>query len=146
MLKNKINKITLSNYVILLLIIIGVLMVFYFSWVSSPRLGTNILVPEFIANWVDKYEYGKRRTGIPLFFLGVFSGFLLILKKSHVKWWILVCILLFLLVVFAEVGQFFRPSRVFDKGDIKWGVLGSTIGLCIMYGLFMFLKLIKVIK
>ena len=136
----------ISFYIFYVLISIGVLAVLYFSWISSPKLENNWLVPYKVAKWADSYENMNLRTAIPFFFIGIFSGFLLILKNSSLRMWIFIWVLLSLLALLAEFGQFFRPYRIFDKGDIKWGVLGSTLGLLPIYGLFLFLKRNKRIK
>lgn len=136
----------ISLYAFYILIIIGVLSVLYFSWISSPKLENNWLLPYKVAKWADSYENMNLRTAVPMFFIGLFSGFLLILKNSNLKCWILVLFLLWLVIILAELGQFFRPHRIFDRGDIKWGMFGSTIGLLPMYSLVLFLKLIRIIK
>ena len=130
----------ISFYIFYVLILIGVLSVLYFSWISSPRLEYNWLVPSRIAKWADSYENMNLRTAVPFFFIGIFTGFLLILNNAILKRWIIIWTLICLLVVLAELGQFFRPHRIFDKGDIKWGVLGATLGLLPLYGLFVLFK------
>lgn len=133
-------KKSIGFYIFCVLILLGVLSVLYFSWISSPRLEYNWLVPNSIAKWTDSYENMNLRTAVPFFFIGIFSGFLLILNNAILKRWIFIWILLCLLVILAELGQFFRPHRIFDKGDIKWGVYGATLSLLPLYGLFALFK------
>lgn len=137
------DKVRLSNYLLIILIVVVALLVLYLSWTSSPKIGNINIVPGFISTWVDTYMFQTIRTAVPLFFLGLFLGLFLIVKNLTLKYWVISWILLLLLVVLAEVGQFFRPHRVFDKGDIKWGWFGATMGLIGGYFIFYLYKIFK---
>ena len=49
-------------------IFIVILAVFYFSWLSSPRLGLSGTLPVWLVSWADASENENLRTGVPLFF------------------------------------------------------------------------------
>ncbi|WP_111307963.1 hypothetical protein [Confluentibacter sediminis] len=116
------------------LIIIGALIVLYLSWVSSPKIGGNVLIPSWIAYWVDAYRYNEIRTAVPMVFLGVLSGFMILSNKLDKKTWgIIAWLSLTVLISIAEIGQYFRPMRSFDLKDIAWGSIGSGFGLLVAF-------------
>lgn len=119
--------------ILILFFSLGILSVLYFSWLSSPKLGLNILVPHWISSWADKHEYFNIRTAIPMTFLGFISSCLLSFRKSKLQVWIFVWLFLIALVILAEVGQLLLPLRSFDLKDIYWGALGAFIPLFIAY-------------
>jgi len=123
----------MRNYLSVFIIIIGTLLVLYLSWVSSPKIGGNPLVPNWIAMWVDAYYFDAIRTAVPMIFLGGMSGLLIVFNNLNMKWWWLAWGLLSLLVCIAEIGQFLRPLRSFDSMDILWGSVGSALGLLMVY-------------
>lgn len=137
------NKYNTRFYILYGLMIIGVLSVLYFSWISSPRFEYNNLVPLRIAKWADKYENGNLRTAVPLAFLGCLSGLYIIANKLKTGYWFFALIILIGLVFIAELGQLFRPIRTFDWKDIYWGTIGAGIGLIIMYILKRIINKIK---
>lgn len=122
-----------------IVISIGMLLVLYLSWVSSPAIGKMVFMPSWISSWVDSYRFGAVRTAVPLVALGVLAGMYLNYEKKTVRWWYAVWILLSLLVLLAELGQHFRPMRRFDIRDIFWGSSGAALGLHIVF----FLKEVK---
>ncbi|SFZ94040.1 VanZ like family protein [Flaviramulus basaltis] len=113
--------------------VFGLLIMFYFSWISSPRLSLNVLVPNWIANWADKHENDNLRTAIPMIFTGVFTGIGVLSKNASKKWWFLSWFLLALFVFIAEIGQLLLPLRSFDWKDVYWGGIGSGGGLLFVY-------------
>src|SRR5690606_12605114 len=116
------------------LILIGTLMVLYLSWVSSPKIGGNILIPNWIAYWVDAYRYNEIRTAVPMVFLGGLSGFVILYNKLDKKTWgIMAWASLTVLISIAEIGQYFRPMRSFDLKDIAWESIGSGFGILITF-------------
>jgi glycopeptide antibiotics resistance protein len=116
------------------------LMIVYFSWISSPRLGWNAYVPNWIALWADKQDNYNFRTAIPFVFLGFTSGILIVFNKATHNWWLRSWLVQSLLVTIVELGQLFRPLRSFDVIDIAWGMAGSGFSLLLVYG---FSKLLK---
>tara|TARA_R110000868_G_scaffold268949_2_gene528228 strand:- start:957 stop:1406 length:450 start_codon:yes stop_codon:yes gene_type:complete len=133
---------------LMLSIIIGALLVLYLSWVSSPKIGEIRFIPSWMASWVDTYEFFTIRTAIPFIILGMLSGWYLNYLKREVLSWFFVWLMLSLLVILAELGQYFRPMRSFDWKDIAWGSIGAALGLSLLYAgsLFWgyFLKLKKI--
>lgn len=121
------------SYIFYLLFVFGVILVFYFSWINSPRLALSGVLPKWISNWADSYENWTRRTAVPFVFLSILIGIRLIITKAPLKRWLLNYILLIFLVILAEFVQIFLPHRIFDWRDIAWGVIGSTFGLVIFY-------------
>ena len=61
----------MSKKIVLLLLLVTVSIVFYYSWQSDPSLESNTYLPRWLLNWSN--EYYNLRTAIP--FLAV--GFLL---------------------------------------------------------------------
>lgn len=116
--------------------VFGMLMVFYFSWIHSPKLSINNLVPLWLGSWADKHSNFNLRTAVPLCALGIVLSSLLALKKAKFKFWLSTWIVLTVLVCIAELGQLVLPLRVFDIADIFWGSLGAFIPLCLGYIIF----------
>lgn len=132
-----------TNMLLVVVIMASAFLVLYLSWVSTPKLGSRFLFPEFISQRIDKLEYSASRTAVPMVFISFFTGIFLILKKIKTKWWFIAFVLMGVLVFLAELGQIFRPYRVFDVDDIKWGIVGSALGLLPMYGLYLIIKCIR---
>ena len=117
------------------LLVFGIILVLYFSWLASPTLGLSGVLPKWIADWADDIENITIRTAVPFVFLSVLIGIQLLLKKASLHWWFVGYIALLFLLFLAELGQLFLPQRFFDWEDIAWGVVASTIGLITMYGI-----------
>lgn len=128
--KSKFNKYTGLFYA---LILTGIIVVFYFSWIDSPRLSLTGLLPDFITKRTDSRRYENLRTGVPFIFLGLVIGLKLILKKASLRYWVLSFFCLTALVVVAELGQLFLPLRTFDLKDVFWGSIASFFTLLIVY-------------
>ena len=113
------------------LLITGIGMVFYLSWVPSPDLSHQWFIPKWLGKWTN--EHGTMRTGVPFVFLGILTGVMLVHKKG--SWWIwwYVWLGLVAVVAIAEIGQLFLPHRVFDLFDIAWGALGALTGLVLSF-------------
>ena len=125
------------------IVILLVCVVLYFSWLKSPKIGVSILIPNWAVTWVDANENDTIRTAVPFVFLGLLFGIQLIQKKASLKWWLISLLFLTLLVFLAELGQLFLPLRSFDWKDISWGIIGSGIGLLIIYMIKEFIKIKK---
>ena len=132
----------MRSFIWIFLIVIGALVVFYLSWIYSPRFEYNQFVPSWLARWADKEENYNTRTALPLFFLGIISGLFLMFKKMKLRLWLYTWLILTLVVLIAELGQFLLPLRSSDWKDVYWGSLGAAIGLLVTY-LFKFILNIK---
>ncbi|GAA4817003.1 VanZ family protein [Litoribaculum gwangyangense] len=128
------------RYLLWFLIAVGLILIVYFSWISSPRLAWNAYVPDWIAYWADKQENYNFRTAIPFVFLGCISGMLIVMTEAYYLWWLRSWLMQVLLVLIVELGQLFRPLRSFDIMDIIWGMVGSGLGLLFMYAVSKLLK------
>ena len=117
------------------LLVFGIILVLYFSWLASPTLGLSGVLPKWIADWADDIENITIRTAVPFVFLSVLIGIQLLLKKAPLNSWFVGYIALLFLLFLAELGQLFLPQRFFDWEDIAWGVVASTVGLIAMYGI-----------
>ena len=122
-----------------IILVIGMLLVLYLSWVSSPSIGKIAFMPYWVSSWVDSYRFGAIRTGVPLVALGALAGLYINFEKKSILWCYSGWVLLTLLIVLAEVGQCFRPMRSFDIQDIFYGSSGAALGLLIIF----FLKELK---
>ncbi len=121
------------------IISIGMLLVLYLSWVSSPAIADMPFMPSWISSWVDSYRFSAIRTAVPLVALGAMAGIYLNYEKKRIRWWYAAWLFLSFLVLLAELGQHFRPMRRFDIRDIFWGSAGAALGLQVVF----FLKEVK---
>ena len=97
--------------------------IFVFSWLNSPDFANFPLMPSWLNNWSNLH--GQLRTGAPFIPL----GFLL---NSYSKKWIISLtglLISFFVVVIAELGQYFIPTRYPDPMDILYGIIGALIGM-----------------
>jgi glycopeptide antibiotics resistance protein len=113
--------------------IVIVILIFYFSWVPGPNLSEKETLPGFLSILIDKFY--KFRTAIPFFFLSLFCypswkdrefGFAFRLNFT----------LSFTVVLIAEFGQLFLKQRHFDIKDILWGLFGSYTAFVVIYFIF----------
>jgi VanZ family protein len=109
------------------LIISGIVVVFYFSWIPQPDFRMLWYMPGWLARWCNAHD--TLRTAIPFIFLGLFSGIRLADTNSPWQWWFISWLVFILIATLAEAGQLFIPQRVFDWRDIAWGCIGSISGL-----------------
>jgi glycopeptide antibiotics resistance protein len=124
-----------NTYTLLMYLSFGLvaLLVLYLSWVSSPVIGNMAFMPSWVSTWVDSFRFNAIRTAIPLIPLGIIAGLYLYLEKRTVLCWYAAWAGISLLVLLAEVGQYFRPMRSFDVRDIFWGSFGAALGLQIVF-------------
>jgi glycopeptide antibiotics resistance protein len=113
--------------ILYILLITGVLLTLYLSWIPQPDLSKLWYMPVWLGRWSNAHD--TLRTAVPFIYLGLFSGALLYLKKRPFRWWFYSWLGFVALVSIAEFGQVFLPHRVFDWRDIVWGTLGAIIGL-----------------
>ena len=107
----------------LVLVFIGI--IFLFSWLNSPDFANVPLMPNWLNNWSNLH--GQLRTGAPFIPLGF------LLNSYSKKWFISLTGLLisFFVVVIAELGQYFIPTRYPDPMDGFYGIVGALIGMMI---------------
>lgn len=128
---------------LLCLFIAGIVAVLYFSWLPYPNLGKYGYLPRWLSRWTDTNANMNTRTAVPFTFLGMVSGFRLLLSKLVWYRWLTMWLILVLLVFLAEVGQLLLTLRHFDWGDIIWGAAGAFIGMIIMIPMGLLLKRIE---
>ena len=121
-----------DTYAIALICIIGILLILGLSWQSDPNLKGLPFIPSWLYNWTDSYKNATIRTAVPFVGLSLVIGIWLSLKKASFNKFILAWFILIGVVVLAELGQYFIPSRDADIKDVFWGMVGSFIGLGIM--------------
>ena len=99
--------------------------IFVFSWLNSPDFANVPLMPNWLNNWSN--VHGQLRTGAPFIPLGF------LLNSYSKKWSISLIGLLisFFVVVIAELGQYFIPTRYPDPMDVFYGIVGALIGMMI---------------
>ena len=100
-----------------------IIIIFYLSWVRNPNFDQLSVIPNWLNRWSNLH--GQLRTAVPFIPL----GFLLNTYKK--KWYIsltglLICLIV---VIIAELGQFFIPTRYPDIIDVFFGVLGALLGM-----------------
>lgn len=122
-----------------ILLLVGVALVFYLSWVPDPRLNLVWFVPHWVARWTDSHANDDLRTAVPFLFLGVFAGSIISSRQQSAYWWFIWWLILIGVVFIAEIGQLLLPKRHFTWADIGWGALGAFIGL----GTAMMLQMLK---
>ncbi len=97
--------------------------IFVFSWLNSPDFANVPLMPSWLNNWSNLH--GQLRTGAPFIPLGF------LLNSYSKKWAISLTglIIIFFVVVIAELGQYFIPTRYPDAMDILYGIIGALLGM-----------------
>ena len=100
-----------------------IIIILYLSWLRNPNFDQLSVIPNWLNRWSNLH--GQLRTAVPFIPL----GFLLNTYKK--KWYIsltgfLICLIV---VIIAELGQFFIPTRYPDIIDIFFGVLGALLGM-----------------
>lgn len=113
------------------LILLGVALVFYLSWVPNPDLHFVRFVPGWVARWADQEVNEDLRTGVPFVFLGLLAGLLFAQRPDDFFRWFISWLILTGVVVIAEVGQLWLPKRTFSWIDIGWGAAGALVGLIV---------------
>lgn len=121
----------MSHKIVLVLLLLVIAVVFYFSWLPDPDFVKETYLPKWLLNW-SNHNYNLR-TAVPF----VAIGFLLqaytnhkslnILNNKNLNFIenigfaaIIVCI--------AEGGQLLLQKRNSDFTDIIYGIMGSLIG------------------
>jgi glycopeptide antibiotics resistance protein len=99
--------------------------IFYFSWLENPNFNKVEIIPSWLNNWSNLH--GQLRTCLPFIPL----GYILNTYRNKYLFSIRGLFVCFLVICFAEVGQFFIPTRFPDFIDFIFGLLGSFIGIFI---------------
>lgn len=107
-----------------LTILLGAIVVFYFSWKGNPDLEESWWMPQWVVVWGN--ENFNLRTAVPFVGMGLVLALLI---PQKLLYYLLCWLLMLALVVIAEAGQLVLPSRNFDTGDIAYGALGAALGL-----------------
>lgn len=133
----------MSNKIVLLLLLIVIGVVFYFSWLSDPGLMSETYLPMWLLNWSNRYY--NLRTAVPFiafgFLLECYTEYknpneevqnkgLIFMQNTGIAL-IVVCI--------AEGGQFMIQRRSPDLMDVFYGIMGSIMG-ALVYNLSKRLK------
>lgn len=116
-----------------LLLLVGVFLIFYLSWVSDPDLRKLGFLPAWLTDWTDAEENATIRTGVPFLFISILLGIRGIILNANLKWWSMAFAFLVLIVVISEFVQSLLPFRHNDVKDILWGTAGSFAGLLPTY-------------
>jgi len=110
------------------ILLCGISIVFYLSWLPNPDIGDKPFFPEWLAKWTNSNI--NLRTAVPFVFLGLIGDFTY--SNSSVPVWkrrAFLLIGLTIIVLLAELGQLIIPLRHFDPGDIMWGITGAVTGI-----------------
>lgn len=131
------------NYLFIGMALLGAGLIFYFSWLPSPDIGTQPYFPKFIGNWID--SHGNLRTAVPFLFMAILGEmFIHTQKKSKGRLRIAFLLAQIVILFIAEIGQLYLPKRHFDWGDIGWGIMGSIAGITIVFGVKQIIKNISI--
>ncbi|GAB3180937.1 VanZ family protein [Telluribacter humicola] len=110
------------------LIVLGVLFIFYFSWLPDPNIGNLPFFPAWLGKWTN--SNANLRTAVPFLFIGIIGEMYIKRNSTDTRQSrILALFSLTLIVLIAELGQIFIPKRHFDIADVAWGVAGSIVGM-----------------
>lgn len=113
-----------------------VLSIFYFSWIPDTSLHSENYLPVCVIDWSNQ-NYNLR-TAVPFIFLGFLLETKLLLHPTSTTQFSLMTIgirhlgISFLVVVLAELGQFFC-NRHPDILDVFFGLIGSIAGGLLYY-------------
>lgn len=122
----------MSQRLFYFLVLVGGALVLYLSWIPVPKMGLVWFIPHGLAHWADENRNDDIRTAVPLVPLGLLVGTQLIRQNRTWAQWLLAWVGLSILVLVAEVGQFFLAQRSFDWFDVIWGAGGALVGLSLM--------------
>jgi hypothetical protein len=111
------------------LVLVGAGLILYLSWIPVPKMEQVWFIPTGLAHWADENRNDDIRTAVPLVPLGLLVGGLLMKQGRSWAQWLLAWVGLSVLVLVAEVGQFFLAERSFDWLDVAWGAAGALVGL-----------------
>jgi len=102
-------------------------------------------MPLYVRNWCN--EYYNIRTAVPFFFIGFVLEFKSFNNNYSVtqklKHFFKNTLYSILLVIIAEIGQFFIVHRSPDLLDVFYGFLGSVLGAFVFHLFNFFLALVS---
>ena len=122
----------MSHKIVLLLLLLVIGVVFYFSWLPDPSFTDQTYLPRWLLNWSNHYY--NLRTAVPFVVLGFLLESYTQYKSSNDRSFninlnfirnigiaaIVVCV--------DEGGQLMIIRRHADLRDVFYGILGSLIG------------------
>ena len=120
-----------------------VMAIFAASWADDSKMSSLGWIPEDVAEWADRTP--NFRTALPFsllpFCLCQAMGWLGIRMKHAI---VASYSVSGLVLIAAEMGQIFIPSRTADWCDVGWGMAGVTVGTAL--GLIFFTIIGKIQK
>lgn len=116
------------------LLVVGIVLILLLSWKMNPNVGEYQFLPDWLSTWADRLSNNQKRTAVPFLGLGIVAGVLLLFLQNR-TWitWLYTWGILNFIVMVAEFGQYFIPSRQPDMKDVFWGISGSGVGLLILF-------------
>ncbi len=123
----------MGRFLFYFILLLGVLFIFYLSWLADPKMGQVLIIPKWLSQWADVNKNSTIRTAVPFLILGVLVGGRLMVMRSTNKNWINSWLVLLAVVLTAELGQLLLPRRSFDPNDLFWGAIGSGVGMLPFY-------------
>ena len=130
-------------YLIGTLSVIGIILIFALSWQTDSNLKSFPFMPAWIYDWADTRRFHKIRTAVPFVVLSLLIGIWFCKINASIYQFIATWIILTGVVVLAEFGQYFIPTRYVEPKDIFWGAAGSFLGLASTYVLLRFLRFFR---
>jgi uncharacterized membrane protein YidH (DUF202 family) len=129
----------MSKKIILLLLLVAIAIVFYFSWLPDSTFANETYLPQWLLNWCNHYY--NLRTAVPFLAIGfLLEAYTQIKDSDEISFdenlnliqnigisIIIVCI--------AEGGQFMLQKRSQDLMDVFYGIIGSLVGV-LVYNLY----------
>ena len=119
----------MRKYVFYIFLLVGIVLIFYLSWVPDASMAKAIKLPTWLTDWADDSENETIRTGVPFLGLGLLIGLHLRHRNTSFRGWSLSLLLLTIVGVLSELGQMFLPFRYSDYRDVLWAFYGSLAGL-----------------
>jgi len=122
----------MSHKTVMLLLLLVISVVFYFSWLPDPSLKSETYLPNWLLQWSNRYY--NLRTAVPFiavgFLLEAYSDFRNSTRmEQHKKINFIQNISIAALIIcIAEGGQFIVIRRSPALIDIFFGIAGSIIG------------------
>lgn len=122
----------MKSKAILLLFILIIVSIFYFSWIPDSQLASERYLPQWLRDWSNSNF--NLRTAVPFVGFGFLLENLFAAKATSTKYkpnfnsWFRNSAIALALVCLAEGGQFFISNRHPDVMDVWYGFLGSQLG------------------
>lgn len=131
------SRLFIKKALVFIPLVIGVMSVFYYSWLPDSNLKSESYLPQWILSWSN--EYINLRTAVPF----VCIGFLIELwtssfsssPKKQAPFRLKIIGFAAAIVCLAEGGQFFIKDRHPDIMDVVFGIAGSVVGVALYGGI-----------